>query len=187
MFSLATVLLQQRPFEDLPPEFYGGAVVEQPGFSIGQVLLFFLIGAGFQTLFGFWGRAKAEEHGVNPWAGFAAGFFLGYIGVRIVPLLKPDSLFFQPKRRPVPGMFVPPGQPVPPQAYPQQTLPPQAAPGAAQAWAPPPQPAAAPPAPVAPAAPVVSADGYLQCPNCGARAKVGRRTCMSCGTTLPRL
>lgn len=189
LLRIANWLLQHNPqWEHIPPEFFEEPPPE-PSIGIGQIILYLLIGLTAQTLFGFWARSKSEEYGVNPWVAFACGFFLGYIGVRVVPLLKPGTLYHQPVRRPLP----PPMDPYapPPQAYAQPLMPP-----AQQAWAPPPgppqpqypppQPQYAPP-PVPQAAPQVSADGYMACPGCGARVKVGRRTCMSCGTMLPRM
>jgi hypothetical protein len=126
------------------------------GFSPAMIAFSIMFGLGVQVLFGFWARAKAEEYNVNPWVAFAAGFFLAYIGVRIVPVLRRDALFFQPKPRP----FTPPprGQ-APPGPHPQGQ-------------------------PVQP--PQVDADGYMPCPACGARAKAGRKACMACGTPLPQ-
>lgn len=173
LLRITNWLLQHNPqWDQVPPEFFEEPPVE-PRFSFGQIAIYFLIGIAAQTLFGFWARSKAEEHDANPWLAFACGFVLGYIGVRIVPLLKPGTLFHQPARRPLPPPVNPYGPP--PQAYAQPLAPP---PGPAQ-------PQYAPPVPQA--APQVSPDGYLACPGCGARAKVGRRTCMSCGTMLPRM
>lgn len=200
LLQITNWLLQHNPqWEHIPPEFFEEPPPE-PSIGIGQIILYLLIGLTAQTLFGFWARSKSEEYGVNPWVAFACGFFLGYLGVRLVPLLKSGTLFHQPVRRPLP----PPIDPYapPPQAYAQPLMPPaQQAyaqppmPPAQQAWAPPPgppQPQYAPPQPqyappVPQAAPQVSADGYMACPGCGARVKVGRRTCMSCGTMLPRM
>lgn len=151
-----------------------------PTFSFGQIIAFVLIGVAANVLFGFWAKSKAEEHGINPWVGFAAGFFLAYLGVRIVPLLRPDRLMNAPPRRamhPQPPMGTnptyrpagvpPPGMQAPP---PQHAMPP----------------ADLPPQPYAQVV-AADADGYFNCPACGARVKAGRRACMSCGGPLPNV
>lgn len=170
--ALANWFIQHDPFGGQYPDEMYGPVVQEPSFSFGQIILFLLIGVAFQVLFGFWGRSKAEDHNVHPMIGFAAGFMLGYLGVRLVPLFKPGMLFAPGPRRPMP-----PGYPPTPMMQQQPPYPP---PGAY----PPPQGVPQPQAPQPPA-PAVAADGYLQCTGCGARAKAGRRKCMTCGMALP--
>lgn len=173
-------LLAQAPpppledFERYPPQ----PQVMAPTFSFGQIIAFVLIGIAANVLFGFWAKSKAEEHGINPWVGFAAGFFFAYLGVRIVPLLRPDRLVNTTHRRPIHVQA------------PMGTNPTYRPAGAPPPGMPPPAPQAMPPVETAaaqPFAPVVAADadGYFHCPSCGARVKAGRRACMSCGGPLP--
>lgn len=149
------ILAQHDPWEGhFPAE-------QTPGMSASQIVFMIVSSIVVQVLFGLWARSKADDHGVNPWAAFAAGFFLAYIGVRLVPLLKSNALFFQPKPKPA---YLPPHAPPQPgpNVHGQPVAPPE-------------------PPPVQ-----VDADGYLQCPACGARAKAGRKACMACGAPLPQ-
>lgn len=195
----------------VPEDFHEYYAYDDPAYvesslSIGQLLLFVLIGVGVNVLFGLWGKSRAEEFGVNPWVGFAAGFFLAYIGVRIVPLLRSDRLMNQPARRALGPpqatnpMYRPTGPPLadvpvhynnaPPYPQPGPQYPPPGAVlyDASQPVAPM-YPHAQPVAPAPMPAPqiAVDADGYFACPGCGQRVKAGRRNCMSCGVALPRV
>lgn len=206
VFRAAAFALQWEG-EDVPPDLYDQAVmVPEPSFSFGQVVLWFVLGLAAQVLFGFWGKSKAEENGVNPWVGFAAGFFFAYLGVRLIPILKPS--WWQPVQGPRRRVGPPANAPLmhpqaayPPQApYPQQApYPVPQQPGFAPVAQPQPYPPAQAPMAPAPAAyppmaqpPVqahtvrLDAEGYFPCPACGAKAKAGRKTCMACGAQLPR-
>jgi len=102
--------------EPTPWEFEPGMATASYGLSNAQILFIILAGIGVAVLFGLWGRSKAENHDVDPWLGFLAGFFLACLGVRIVPLLRRDRLVFQPRPRPVinppgPGVGPPPAPP----------------------------------------------------------------------------
>lgn len=181
-------LAQAPPFEDFehypPPQ----PQLLAPTFSFGQLIALILIGVAASVLFGFWAKSKAEEHGINPWVGFAAGFFFAYLGVRIVPLLRPDRLVNAPNRRamaPQPPMgtnpaYRPVGAPLP------GTSPPS--PGPAGQPVPVAQ-ASALQADAQPDSRVVVADddGCFNCQSCGARVKAGRRVCMTCGGPLPNV
>lgn len=195
-------LLANAPADELA-EFYAydDPTYVEPTISFGQIILWVLLGIAVNVLFGFWGKSRAEEFGVNPWIGFAAGFFFAYIGVRLVPLLRSDRIANAPARRavgPPQGtnpMYQPQAPPlgdVPvhyntapypqsyPQSYPQQPPPGAVLYDASQHQA---QPQYTPPVPQI----VVGADGYFACPGCGQRVKAGRRNCMSCGVSLPRV
>jgi hypothetical protein len=159
-----------------------------PGLPIGALIVGFLVGIGLQFLFGWWGKSRAEDHGVEPLYGFLAGFFLGWIGVLIVPMLKTNrSLHTRAYQRPV--LPYPPQDAIPHYPYTDQPAAPYAPP------APPPllnQPAypTAQPAPVpildhsGPPLLVPDEYGYATCPGCGGRVKTGRRTCTACGARL---
>lgn len=173
-----------------------------PSFGIGQLIMLMLIGIGINTLFGFWAKSRGDDHGIHPVLSFCAGFFLGWIGVLIVPLLKTDRVINTPRRRPPPmqpyghqpnPMYGagPPQQPPPGPMLnqpPQQNHgPPMSQPGQAAPYSPqqpPPGPAAPPPGEPAQML-VADDDGYVECPACSARTKGGRKACMSCGTFLP--
>ena len=134
----------------------------EPNTSTGVVVFGILISIVFSVLFGLWGKAKAEESGVKPWIGFLMGFFLIYIGVRLVPIMRTDKMFYR----------LSPGIPLPPR-------PPQAdgtTEGKPSEQSAPPKP---PPA-------QVDAEGYVPCAACGTRTKADRKSCMSCGAVLPR-
>ncbi|MBK9975352.1 MAG: hypothetical protein IPP14_11335 [Planctomycetes bacterium] len=179
-------LLQQDPWGPMGPGPDG--TMKLPGFSLGQILFSVVVSIGIQVLFGLWAKSKAEDNDANPWGAFALGFFLAYLGVRMVPLLRPGAVFAKtrPPRplppRPAPGPYNY-GQPVhmPPAAAPVATVPPTQGPLVA--------------APVAPSAatgpattpPTGEADGYVTCPACQARAKAGRKLCMNCGNALPMI
>lgn len=200
-------LAQAHPDELADFYAYEDPTYVEPTVSFGQIVLWVLLGAAINVLFGFWGKSRAEEFGVNPWIGFAAGFFFAYIGVRLVPLLRSDRIANAPARRaigPPQGtnpVYQPPVPPIGdvPVHYPASTYPP-----AVQAYPQQPPPGAVlydashshpqaqyapPPAQYVPPMPqiVVGADGYFACPGCGQRVKAGRRNCMSCGVALPRV
>jgi hypothetical protein len=151
---------------------------------IGALVIAALLWLGLQVLFGLWGKSRAEDHGVMPLYGFLAGFFLGWIGVAIVPILKTNRVVNTRQSAP----YSPQPYPPPQMPYPHQPAQPVGA------WQPPPAPDAMPhhfedpqqPQPVAPQRPVLTPDkdGYAQCLACGARVKVGRRSCMNCGAAL---
>lgn len=153
-------------------------------FSFGTLVFMALGWFGINVLFGFWAKSRAEDHGVDPWLGFASGFVLGWIGVLIVPVFRRDRIFV-PGPRPVAPQY---GQPVhaPNPIYAPQL--PAAAPYPNPAYPPPPAmpPAQAYPQPAAPPQMLVAdAAGYVNCPGCGARTKAGRKTCMNCGGFMP--
>ncbi|MBX3473664.1 MAG: hypothetical protein KF754_04715 [Planctomycetes bacterium] len=163
MHTLQTILdflVQAVPPGGLPDVF----VPEEPpaprSTKIGTIVFMVLIGIAINVLFGLWAKAKGEDHGVNPWVGFAAGFLFNYVGVRLVPLLAPGRVFHEPVRRPLPPVPQQQGFPAPP-------------PGAAL-----------PPTVQAVVAPVTAPDGSLVCPGCGVRVKPGKKLCMSCGATF---
>ncbi|MCC6572666.1 MAG: hypothetical protein IT462_02645 [Planctomycetes bacterium] len=114
MNALVTTLLQAGPpFDD--PEFVGHAAAADV--NVGMIVFWVVLGVAQSVLFGLWGRAKAEEFDVNPWVGFAAGFFFSYIGVRVVRYLRSDRLFYTPRpatphqwRQPVRPVNAPVGQ-----------------------------------------------------------------------------
>ncbi|MBK8206246.1 MAG: hypothetical protein IPK87_05530 [Planctomycetes bacterium] len=198
--DLGSFLAQAPPppiedYELYPPQ----PQMMAPTFSFGQIIAFVLIGIAANVLFGFWAKSKAEEHGINPWVGFAAGFFFAYLGVRIVPLLRPDRLVNTTHRRPShmqPPMgtnptYRPAGAP-PPDMHPPPVQPNVPQPAYAPTYPPPPQhpmQAAYPPVAAEPYDQVVTADadGYFKCPACSARVKAGRRACMTCGGPLPNV
>ncbi len=141
------------------------------GFSLGAMAFLLFAGLAVSVLFGFWGKSRAEEHSVHPWVGFAAGFFMGWIGVMIVPLLRTDRIVN--RRQPPLAHYPPPGAPP---HYGQWQPPPT---GTAVNHAAEQTRAHVQAAPITP-----DADGYAACPACGGRVKAGRRSCMSCGSTL---
>jgi hypothetical protein len=177
-----TLLAQGSPWGASPY----GPDPQPASLPIGAFVIAALLGLGLQVLFGLWGKSRAEDHGVLPLYGFLAGFFLGWIGVAIVPILKTNRVVNT--RQPLP--YPPPHYPPPQTPYPQASAQPLGA------WQPPPAPDAMPhhfenpqqppPQQVTPQQPVLTPDkdGYAQCPACGARVKVGRRSCMSCGAAL---
>ncbi|MBZ0135780.1 MAG: hypothetical protein K8I27_05365 [Planctomycetes bacterium] len=175
-------LLQQQPdWVDSDPFM---EVHEPAPIGIGTVVAMMFFGLALSCLFGWWGKSRAEDAGVNPWIGFAAGFFFGFIGVAMVPVFRTDRVLVTRNPHPVqmPGqpnpMYAPPpqahGQPNPMYAPPPQThgQPMQ------QGYAPPPPP---------PEQQMLVADeyGYVECPHCATRTKAGRKSCMSCGNFLP--
>lgn len=128
------------------------------------LVVFVLLGSlAVQALFGWWAVMKAEEHDSNKIAAFFAGFFFLYMGVRMTPILRYDRIFNVPRApRPLP----------PRQAAP---LPPGFQPAGLQAPAQPPH-----------ATPQTqSPESARLCPACGAPRRAGRKSCMSCGATLP--
>jgi hypothetical protein len=151
------LLAQAQPWVDSR----AGMPVDEPGIDIGHLMLVMISGGVIAGLFGWWGKTRAEEHNVNPWIGFAAGFCFGWIGVRLVPLMRSDRIYN--KRQPDAAAFAQSFGGHPPQG----------------AW--PPMPSGPPAAAPQPAI-VVDKDGYFECPACAARVKQGRRSCMSCGT-----
>lgn len=183
-------LVQHHPGWDDPDMFMPPE--PEPAFGIGTLLGMMLLGLAFNCLLGWWGKSRAEDHGVNPWVGFMLGFFLGFIGVAIVPVFRTDRIINTRNPRPI----VNPGQPNPMYAPPPQAY------GPPQGYGPPPQgygappgpqphvmqPGYAPPPPLpAPSVEMLVADefGYVECPACGARTKSGRKSCMTCGNMLP--
>jgi hypothetical protein len=170
-----------------------------PSFGIGQLILLMLIGIGVNVLFGFWAKSRGDDHGIHPVLSFCAGFFLGWIGVLIVPVLRTDRVVNTPRRPPPPGPQQPYGHqpnpmysaggppPQPPQGpmlnQPQAPMPPQPPQGPMlnQPQAPVPQQPPQQPAQML----VADEHGYVECPGCGARTKAGRKACMSCGNFLP--
>ncbi len=181
---MSTLLGQASPWEASPY----GTEPQPASLPIGAFVIAALLGLGLQVLFGLWGKSRAEDHGVVPLYGFLAGFFLGWIGVAIVPILKTNRVV---NTRQMPG-YPPQHYPPPPVPYPQAPYP-QAPAQPLGAWRPPPGADAMPhhfeapqQQPVAPQQPALKPDkdGYAQCPACGARVKVGRRSCMSCGAAL---
>ncbi|MEZ5992537.1 MAG: hypothetical protein R3E76_09300 [Planctomycetota bacterium] len=180
----------------------------EPEFPFGALIIGFLVSIGIQVLFGLWGKSRAEDHNVHPLAGFLAGFFLGWIGVLLVPVFKTDRIVNKPARtqfypqmqsapNPVYTAGTPMSQQAPPPGYPQPPMapPPQGAyPMAPQQhphMQPPPmapqmqQPMAPPPQPAMPDMLVADDSGYVVCPSCQSRTKAGRKACMSCGNFLP--
>lgn len=173
-------LLQQDPFQGMPPG--PGADVKMPSFTVGQILFSVVVSIGIQVLFGLWAKSKAEDHDANPWAAFALGFFLAYLGVRMVPLLRPGAVF----ARTAPPRPLPPRPTPSPYNYGQPVQPlPVSPPAQAVPRGPATLPPAACPVPSVAPAPIVDAEGYVTCPACGARAKAGRKLCMNCGAPLP--
>lgn len=155
--------------------------------GFGALLMILLLGLGVSVLFGFWAKSRGDDHGIHPVMSFCAGFFMGWIGVLIVPLLKTDRIV-NPPRRPAPLMPNKPygGQPYPPQAPPPPGPPPPMPdypqqPGPMLKYEP------AQPAPNAEPSHVLVPDeqGYVECPACHARTKSGRKSCMTCGVVLP--
>lgn len=96
LLRLSAFLLQAQAWPEnfMPPE------ETEPSLDFGVLAFYLFISAGISFLFGWWGKQKAEEHGVNPWVGFAAGWFLLYIGVRIIPILRRDRIFNEPPALP---------------------------------------------------------------------------------------
>lgn len=117
LLRLSAILIQAQPWpEEFPP-----LEETEPSLDFGVFAFYLFISAGISLLFGLWGKQKAEEHGVNPWVGFAAGWFLLYIGVRIIPILRRDRIFTEPAPlRPLPGRprHVPHPPPLPAQPAP---------------------------------------------------------------------
>ena len=174
-----------------------------PALGLGTLVMMMVIGLGLSCLLGWWGKSRAEDVGINPWVGFAAGFFMGFIGVALVPLFRTDRVFVtrQPKPLQQPMQQNPmyaPGVAPQQQGYPQQQAHPQQPQPPQQGYAPSPgpqphahsmQPGYAPPPPPQPAEPaqmlVADEYGYVECPHCQSRTKAGRKSCMNCGNFLP--
>jgi hypothetical protein len=175
------------------------AVPDSEPMPIGALIIGALVGIGINFMFALWGKSRAESYNVDPWIGFALGFVLGLIGIGIIPVFRRDRLFNK-QRHAAPlqpsapnpiyapiqqGAYMPPPPPgyvPPPAAYlmPQ----PQGGYAAPAAYGAPPQmPPPMPPPP--PSMLTADAGGYVACPACAARTKSGRKTCMSCGYTLP--
>lgn len=192
------------------PYDYGHSPHPEPETSPLQALSFLglvmVFAIGIFLAMGWWGKSKAELHGVNPWIGFCLGAFGGLIGIFIIPHLGSSRSNIMPPR--IPDRYMnaqqPYGNPPPPQQYAQANQfpqPPNA--GPPQQYAPPPpnhppmpgpQPPMgqaqhhAPPQPPVPQRPMTvkkDAAGFVQCPACGGRSKAGRRACMHCGEFLP--
>lgn len=126
-----------------------------PSISPAVLVFSILTSIALSALFGWWATLRAEEHGINPWVAFLAGFFLLYIGVRMVPILRRDMIFNKPRQpRPLPPR--PPSGPVGPVAQ----------------------------SPAPPAAPAVPRDIMAECPVCGSTTHTRLRNCMSCGAEL---
>lgn len=151
--------VQADPWSD-DPYAYGPAPAS-PTIGLGSIIGIMLLAIAFNCLMGWWGKSRAEDFGVNPWVGFALGFFMGFIGVALVPVFRTDRVFVTRKPPPMPQqpmqtnpMYSPGTQAYPQQGYapPQQGYdqPPQGygqppqqqgfAPPMQQQYAPPPQP-----------------------------------------------
>lgn len=198
------VSIQHQPVDPYWDDPY---MYEEPESSIGfgTIIGIVFLGVALNCLFGWWGKSRAEDTGVNPWIGFAMGFCFGFLGVMLVPVFRVDRVMVTHNAPPP----MPPSAPNPmysggTQAYPQQGYaPPQQQghgqpPLVQQQYAPPPpqppphahsmqpefQPA--PQQPTEPAEMLVADEyGYVECPHCGTRTKSGRKSCMSCGNFLP--
>ncbi|MCB9932803.1 MAG: hypothetical protein H6841_05195 [Planctomycetes bacterium] len=159
------------------------AATNAANLPIGAIIVGTVISLAVQVLFGMWGKSAAEEHGVHPVIGFIMGFMFFWLGVKMIPVFRRDRVVNR-------GMQPQPQQPTYSAPNPmyssgvvgqQQPVYPTHAPMmAGQGIAPPP-----PPPPQPPQMLVADAQGYVQCPGCGARTKAGRKTCMSCGGFLP--
>ena len=198
--------VQADPWGDGPYPY--GPSQGNPGLGIGTIVGLMVLALAFNCLMGWWGKSRAEDFGVNPWVGFAMGFFMGFIGVALVPVFRTDRIVVTRSPRPLPDQPMPTNPMYAPgtQAYPQQgyASPPQGygqppqqgfAPPVQQQYAPPPQspahsmqPGHEPPPqqPSEPAEMLVADEyGYIECPYCQSRTKSGRKACMTCGNFLP--
>lgn len=137
---------------------------EEASIGLGFVVLWVLV----STLFGWWGKSKAEDHNAPGWLGFVVvfgvAFFFSLLGALIavyvlVPIIAQAWAKSHDSRGPVARNY-----------------------GGTMVYQPPPDPYGA--APTAPMPQQPAADGTIACPACGARVKADRRSCMACGTML---
>lgn len=136
-----------------------------PEFPLGIVVVWLLLVAGLT----YWGHRRALEFGAPGWLGalivggisMVCNVFGGLFAIYLLVPFAAGAYNKGAKAVATPGQVYGP----PPQSYgPPQTPPQQYVPAAAQQ-----QP---------------DSNGRVTCPACGAKVKVGRRSCMSCGNML---
>ncbi|MDC1141950.1 hypothetical protein OAU50_02565 [Planctomycetota bacterium] len=187
--------------QQVQPDMYDMPMPPEPSFAVGQIIAMLFGALLFNLLFAFWGKSRAEDNNVHPLIGFLLGFFMGWIGVLIVPVFKSNRIFVEKRvaqtnmtqpygQNPIYGQGQPHQQPnQPTQNYPQAPMQQQGFPQQPRPQAPPMQ--HQPPQQHQPQQQqmmlVADENGYVECPNCQARSKSSRRSCMSCGTQFPEI